>query len=108
MRLAAATGLLLLFATAASAQQLDRDFEIVEDDQAAGCLAARVQGLDPNGDGFLAVRTGPGTNYRKIDELRNGASVRPCAREGAWWGIYYGDPRRKGWVHGNWIGDILG
>lgn len=90
------------------AQQLDVEFSIVEDDQAAGCLGATVTGLDPNGDGFLSVRAGPGTQFRKIDELYNGITVRPCAKQGSWWGVYYSQPRRKGWVHGNWLGNWAG
>lgn len=34
-----------------------------------------VRGLDPKGDGFLAVRVGPGSNYRMIDRLYNGDRV---------------------------------
>lgn len=79
--------------------------QIIEDAQAAGCLAAPVTGLDPNGDGFLAVRTGPVTSYRKIDQLYNGDLVRTCARSGAWVGVYYGKPRRVVWVHGKWLVD---
>ena len=90
------------------AQQLDVEFSIIEDDQAAGCAGATVMGLDPNGDGFLSVRTGPGTQFRKIDELYNGTMVRTCAKQGPWWGVYYGEPRRKGWVHGNWLGNWAG
>jgi hypothetical protein len=96
---------LLLTAGSALAQELDVPFSILEDDQAAGCLAASVTGLDPNGDGFLAVRTGPGTGYRKVDQLYNGDRVRTCAQSGAWFGVYYGKPRRVGWVHGKWLVD---
>ena len=99
---------LLLFALAlltspTAAQQLQVEFTIIEDDQAAGCLAADVTGLDPGGDGFLAVRTGPGSGYAKVDEIHEGDRVRSCARQGPWHGIYYGNPRRKGWAHGNWL-----
>ncbi|WP_167360249.1 SH3 domain-containing protein [Sulfitobacter dubius] len=104
----AAAIIVLLSYTPLSAQQLDMDFLIEEDEQAAGCLGASVEGLDPNRDGFLAVRTVPGTNYRKIDELHNGDGVRPCVRNGNWWGVYYGNPRRNGWVHGNWLGRWVG
>ncbi|WP_322626701.1 SH3 domain-containing protein [Paracoccus beibuensis] len=93
---------------AAVAQQLDVDFQITEDTQIAGCSGASVVGLDPNGDGFLAVRSGPGANYRKIDELHNGDEVRTCEPRGEWWGIYYDEPRRKGWVHENWLGNWAG
>lgn len=86
-----------------AAQSLDVGFAVLEDGQAAGCAGDVVAGLDPNGDGFLAVRSGPGTEYRKIDELHNGDMVRTCASHGPWRGIYYGNPRRKGWAHGNWL-----
>ena len=102
------TVLAVLFALSggvATAQQLDVEFDILEDDQAAGCLAGIVSGLDPKGDGFLAVRSGPGSNYRKVDEIHNGDVVRTCARSGAWVGVYYGEPRRRGWAHGNWLVD---
>jgi len=99
---------LCLAANAATAQQLDVEFTILEDDQAAGCAGSIVSGLDPNGDGFLAVRAGPGSNYRKIDELHNGDTVRTCVVKGKWVGVYYDTPRRKGWAHGNWLVDGAG
>lgn len=71
-------------------------------------------GLDPNGDGFLAVRSGPGTNYRKIDELYNGDWVFVLAERGQWFGVAYGvgmetacrsipSSAPRGWVHSKWI-----
>ena len=100
--------MLSFLGSASAAQQLDVDFHILEDAQAASCAASVVAGLDPNGDGFLAVRAGPGTGYRKIDELHNGNMVRTCAAYGAWVGVYYDQPRRKGWVHGTWLVDGAG
>lgn len=44
-----------------------------------GC---RASGLGPNGDGFLSIRSGPGTDCAKLGELRNGDAAnleRPCA-----------------------------
>lgn len=101
-------GTLLLLAGASFAQNLDVDFAIDEDGRAAGCGGATVIGLDRNGDGFLSVRTGPGTAFSKIDELRNGDGVRTCAQSGQRYGVYYRNPRRKGWVHGNWLGGWAG
>lgn len=98
----------LTLALPVAAQELDVPFRIAEDAQAAGCASSIVAGLDPNGDGFLAVRTGPGTGYRKIDQLYNGDMVRTCARSGAWIGVHYGKPRRVGWVHGRWLVDGAG
>lgn len=94
----------------ASAQQLDVKIEVMESDgQAAVCGSSRVEGLNPNGDGFLAVRTGPGSNYRKIDQIYNGDIVADCNRRGKWHGIFYGPNRtKKGWVHGNWLVWVAG
>ena len=108
MKIIAMFFLILATAGPAGAQQLDVEFTILEDGQAAGCAGSVVSGLNPKGDGFLAVRTGPGTGFRKIDELHNGDDVRTCAKSGKWIGVYYGQPRRKGWVHGNWLVDGAG
>jgi hypothetical protein len=34
--------------------------------------AGVVLGLDPRGDGFLAVKAGPALRYKRIDKLYNG------------------------------------
>ena len=69
-----------------------------------GCL---VKGLNPNGDGFLALRTGPGTNHSKIGELRNGdaAYIRKC--QGKWCYVENGsrngrEARFSGWIYDKW------
>jgi hypothetical protein len=49
-----------------------------------------VVGLDPNGDGFLSVRTGP--KGREIDRLHNGQGVYVCDRSEDWIGIVYASP----------------
>ena len=85
------------------------DIPIVDDcvaDQAACYATSQVAGLDPNGDGFLAVRTGPGSDYRMIDRLHNGDVVEHITSQGPWRGVRYGG--RKGWVHGNWLQDLAG
>lgn len=76
---------------------------------AAGC-ASLVAGLDPDGEGFLVVRSGPGTGYRKLDELHNGDSVRICHRSGNRIGVTCRSQgaERKGWVHGRWLRDGAG
>lgn len=72
----------------------------------SGC---RVEGLNPRGDGFLAIRTGPGSEYRKIGELYNGNFAymkRPCV--GKW--CYADSISRdgmseqpvRGWIHTGW------
>ncbi len=54
------------------------------------CALGVITGLDPNGDGFLSVRSGPGVNYAEIDRLYNGDQVQLCDGDGGnWSGIVY-------------------
>jgi hypothetical protein len=78
---------------ARASQNLDVDFAIEVEGEAAGCGGATVMGLDPDGDGFLSVRTGPGTGFSKLDHLSNGDGVRTCARSGQWYGVCCGNLR---------------
>lgn len=41
-------------------------------DTGRGCL---VEGLDPNGDGFLSIRTGPGTGHQEVARASNGDAL---------------------------------
>ena len=97
------------------------------DGQMANCAIWEVAGLAPRGDGFLAVRAGPGTNYRELNRLYNGQKVLRCDGRGDWAGIVYpadspvcntegakprqlpyDGPCRSGWVHGSWIRLLAG
>ena len=81
-----------------------------------------VAGLKADGDGFLAVRAGPGTGHAMLDKLVNGDRVFICGEQGTWLGIVYSKTERdcglsspwsqsqaytgpclSGWVHRNWI-----
>ncbi|MCP1168961.1 SH3 domain-containing protein [Limimaricola litoreus] len=95
--------------TPAAAQPLDVPFDTYcpPDAQAACFGVATVMGLDPNGDGFLAVRTGPGTQYPKIAEIHNGDRVGTYAARGQWQAISFGSQDRLGWVHANWLGNYI-
>jgi hypothetical protein len=90
------------------------------------CANGKVTGLDPRGDGFLSVRSGPGGRpYREIDRLFNGHDVHLCGSRGRWYAIVYDrsrqsdascgvstpwpkrrayrGPCRYGWVHARYI-----
>jgi len=60
---------------------------------ACGSWAA-VSGLKPGGDGFLAVRGGPGTGHAMRDRLREGDAFFVCgaSADGKWFPIVY--PRK--------------
>lgn len=100
----------------------DLDVPITEnpyrDCQAAWYSIGQVQGLKADGDGFLAVRSGPGSDYRKLDEVYNGDQLQIFEKRGSWYGVVYRSngedfgcsttPRPlpytfKGWVHQNWV-----
>jgi hypothetical protein len=118
---------LSLLATPSAAQALDVPiYEQESDGQAANCGDGKVMGLKEGSDGFLAVRTGPGSNYRKIGELHNGDHVTTIDYKNGWYGVLVPrgridqkdacervGPKRRlsgsglGWVHGRWIGDII-
>ena len=63
---------------------------------------------------LLAVRTGPGVEYRILDRLGNGYPLQVCAREGEWFAIVEADcpvdvitwessACAKGWSYRRWI-----
>lgn len=90
------------------------------------CGSGEIVGLDPKGDGFLSVRSGPGGRpYTEIDRLYNGNQVYVCGKSGAWisviytsdkilssecgvtksWSTYqaYTGPCRYGWVYSRFV-----
>ncbi len=48
-----------------------------------------VRGLNPKGEGFLAVRTGPGADYAMADKVYSGALLSLCDQRGSWLGVVY-------------------
>lgn len=86
-----------------------------------------VAGLNPQGDGFLAVRAGPGTGYGMRDKVYNGYLLNICDQRGASLGVVYSHetqdcgvstpwpapaaytgPCSSGWVHRNFVKDYAG
>lgn len=85
--------------------------------------AGNIVGLDPKGDGFLSVRSGPGGRpYSELDRLYNGNEVAVCEERSPWLGVVYGPrsmdcntstpwptrqpytgPCKAGWVHRNYV-----
>jgi hypothetical protein len=82
-----------------------------------------IVGLDPRGDGFLAVKSGPGLRYKRVDKLFNGEKVYLCSEKDVWLGVVYSKskeddcnvmtswpkklpytgPCRSGWVHKDYV-----
>jgi hypothetical protein len=61
-----------------------------------------VGGLDPNGDGFLALRTGTGSNAQRIAKMPEGTMFEVLGSEGKWFYVRLLDGR-EGWAHSDWI-----
>ena len=89
--------------------------------------SGKVKGLDPNSGSFLAVRSGPGLKFSRIDKLHADDQVYLCVELGDWYGVVYTktyqncnvstpwqksgpytDPCRSGWVHKRWIELLAG
>ncbi|QQP97862.1 hypothetical protein [Lysobacter enzymogenes] len=90
----------------------------------------RVRGLKADGDGFLAVRAGPGADHRMLDKLGNGRLVYLCGNRGGWTSVVYAPtdadpsvcgvssaiaeievyrgPCKSGWVNTAWIEVVAG
>jgi hypothetical protein len=108
----------------AAAQSLDVPVMERASDGLDTCALGQVTGLKADGDGFLAVRSGPDSGHAKLDELHNGDRVWLFEQKGEWIGIVYGVEElscspvetdrkvktdgRKGWVHENWIEVLAG
>ena len=116
-----------LFAWVSIAQAQSVPVYLDSTDDIDPCAWGKVTGLKVNGDGFLAVRTGPGTNYKMIDKIHNGQEVYLCDWDGKWIGVLYTKKntdcfsrhvhgtRQKyngrcwnGWVHRNWVELLAG
>lgn len=102
------------------------DIEIIEraDADFDTCSLGQVTGLKVNGDGFLAVRSGPSSKFQKIDELYNGNKVWLFEERKGWYGVVYGVDElscspikksrplrkkgKKGWIYGKFVKVIAG
>lgn len=88
-----------------------------------------VTHLDPHGDNFLSVQSGPGGKpFAEKDRLHSGAHVWVCGDKANWWAVVYGDhneadckiarpkqkqyaytgPCRYGWVSKRYVEIIAG
>ncbi|MES0880052.1 caspase family protein [Roseibium sp. SCP14] len=63
---------------------------------------AYVTGLDPRGDNFLSLRTGPGTRYQEIARLRENTPLTILGRSGSWLNVALQNGR-SGWAYSKYI-----
>ncbi len=103
----------------------DLDVPVIEqggDGQAANCYSSIVLTPKHNEGDFLAVRSGPGRQYRKIDELRAGEIVDVFGARGEWAAVVYRTAnvscssrkthpvtyKHKGWVRMKYLKNYAG
>ncbi|MEM9630014.1 MAG: caspase family protein [Pseudomonadota bacterium] len=63
---------------------------------------AYVTGLDPRGDNFLSLRTGPSTRYQEIARLRENTPLTILGRSGSWLNVALQNGR-SGWAYSKYI-----
>lgn len=61
-----------------------------------------VGGLDPNGDGFLALRSGTTSSATRLAKMTEGTLLTVLGQSGDWLNVRLQDGR-EGWAHSNWI-----
>ena len=61
-----------------------------------------VTGLDPNGDNYLSLRTGPGTGNREIARMRPDTQVTITSTSGRWLQVSLANGM-NGWAYGKYI-----
>lgn len=61
-----------------------------------------VGGLDPNGDGFLALRAGTWAEAPRLAKMTEGTLLQVLGAEGVWRYVRLADGR-EGWAHSRWI-----
>jgi hypothetical protein len=97
-------------------------FEEGGDGQAANCMSSVVGDLPRGREGFLAVRSGPGSDFAKLAQLKNGETVVVFQTKGEWAGVVYRTTNvtcsskttrpvtyeKKGWVHSKWLKPLAG
>lgn len=62
----------------------------------------RVTGLNPNGDNFLSLRTGPGTANPEIARMLPDTPVTILGTSGSWYNVVLANGL-TGWAHGRYI-----
>jgi uncharacterized protein YraI len=66
---------------------------------------AYVTGLNPGGDNYLSLRTGPGSRYQEIARMGPNTPLTVLGRQGSWMNVAMRDGRR-GWAYSRYIASV--
>lgn len=64
-----------------------------------------VRGLDPNGDGFLALRAGTSSGAQRLAAMPEGTRLKYLGQLGVWMNVVT-DTGLEGWAHTGWIAPL--
>jgi len=84
--------------------QLQNHYNLTQTPHTSGTSSNKVgvvYGLDPDGDGFLSLRTKP--TGREIGKLYESDKLKILAKRGKWYKVKTVSTGQVGWVHGNWV-----
>lgn len=84
--------MLLVFSACSVAYAADKAVMVGGEQELDACSSTvEVSGLDPKGDGFLAVRSAPNAKAKLLDKLNEGQSIYVCdeSSDGQWLGVVY-------------------
>lgn len=120
----------LVFSCYSTAYAVDKAVMVGGEKDLDACTStAAVSGLDPKGDGFLAVRSNSNAKAKLLDKLIEGQVLYVCdeSADGKWLGVIYsktgvdcgvGTPIypkqayngacQSGWVSKKWINPLAG
>jgi uncharacterized protein YraI len=70
---------------------------------AGAARAEYVCGVNPNGDNFLALRAGPGSNYTEVDRMAERTVLTVLEVRSPWLYVRQDDNGLTGWAHRRWI-----
>ena len=66
---------------------------------------AYVTGLNPRGDNFLSLRTGPGSRYQEIARMGPNTPLTILGRQGSWLNVRLTDGR-SGWAYSKYVASV--
>ena len=66
-------------------------------------LSIEDRGLDPDGDGFLALRDGTSSGARRLAKMPEGTLLQVLSQGNPWWYVRTGNGI-EGYAHSRWIG----
>lgn len=62
-----------------------------------------VGGLDPNGDGFLALRGGPSSSSALLAKMPADTLLEVVGQQGSWLQVQLAQSGQFGWAHSKWV-----